>query len=168
MAEQYSATFVYLMTFGASLGAMCFGYNVTIISGMMLYAQSDFHIDITWQTLIVGGAVISAAVSAITAGAVADRMGRRLTLLMTATLCVVGPVMASAAPNKEILMAGRVIVGLTLPLTMAYCPLYIAEMSPVSIRGRLTLLNQLQMAIGRLLAAGVAGASSYLPSHHWR
>ncbi|KAL8603485.1 hypothetical protein ACOMHN_038626 [Nucella lapillus] len=166
--EKFSASFVYMMTFGITLGAVCFGYNLAAISGAMLYVQPDFDLDTTWQSVMVGAAVISATVSSLTAGYFTDTLGRRMTLLVTAVLCVTGPVISAAAPNKEVLLAGRMVTGLTFPFLAAFCLMHIAEMSPTCVRGRLLAFNQQQVNFGVLLSALMAGAFSYAPSNQWR
>ncbi|KAL8569917.1 hypothetical protein ACOMHN_014137 [Nucella lapillus] len=165
---EFSRSFLYLMTFGVTLGSLCFGYNLVVISGAMLYVQPDFELDTTWQSVIVGAAMFSATVSSLTAGRLADQLGRRMTLLLTSAVCVAGPVLTAAAPSKEVLLVGRLVTGLTFPLTMAFSPLYIVEMSPANIRGRLVTFDQLQVNIGTLSSAVMAGVFSYLPSHCWR
>ena len=66
------------------------------------------------QELIVGVAVITAAISSLITGPIADKFGRRPALLMTAVMSVSGPAILAAAPNKEVLLAGRIVVGFSL------------------------------------------------------
>jgi sugar porter (SP) family MFS transporter len=91
-------------------------------------------------------------VGALFAGRIADRIGRRLTVLGTAVIFVVGVLLAAFTPTFPVLLAARVIIGLAVGAASMVVPLYIGEVAPPNIRGGLVSLNQLAITIGILVS----------------
>lgn len=163
-----TSKFVYVLTFFATLGGFLMGYDIGIISGAMLYTRPQLRLSVVWTEAIVSAAVGTAAVSSITGGWIMDALGRRPSLLIASVVFSVGGVVMAVAPAKEILLVGRMVCGLGIGLASVVVPVYVAEMSPVRMRGRLTMMWQVMINLGILVSSLVAGLFSLTDQHGWR
>jgi SP family galactose:H+ symporter-like MFS transporter len=136
----------------AALGGLLFGYDTGVISGALLFIRTEFDLSPTMQGVVAGIALVGAALGAAFAGSLSDRFGRRLVLLVTGIVFVVGAVVAALAPTTSTLLAGRVIVGMGIGFASMLTPLYLAEIAPAENRGALVSLNQLMITCGILVS----------------
>jgi sugar porter (SP) family MFS transporter len=155
--------------FGAAitaLGGLLFGYDTGVISGALLFIGKDFQGLTSFdKELLTSILLIGAAVGAVAAGRIADRVGRRPTVLGTAALFVAGVMLAAFAPSYGVLVGARVIIGLAVGSASMVVPLYIGEVVPPRIRGALVSFNQLAIT-GGILASylvdyGLASAQNW-------
>ena len=167
-AEQArGSAYVYLAAFFAALGGLLFGYDTGVISGALLFIKKQFGLSVFRQELVVSVVLVGAALAALGGGRLADKFGRRATLLLTAVIFVVGAVLCAAAPSAAMLVAGRIIVGLGIGLSSTTVPLYISEISPAKARGWQVSLFQLAITVGILAAYLVDYAFSGSQSWRW-
>jgi MFS family permease len=96
-----------------------------------------------------------AAAGALVGGRLADRLGRRGTLLACAGLFLVGALGCALAPTVSIMIAFRIILGLGVGAAAVTCPLYLAEMAPTHLRGRMVTINELMIVTGQMLAFAI-------------
>ena len=150
-----------------ALGGLLFGYDTGVVSGALLFLKNDFGgLSSFQEELVTSLLLVGAVVGALTAGRLADLIGRRLTVLITALVFIVGVLLAAFTPTFPILLVARVIIGLAVGSASMIVPLYIGEIVPPRVRGGLVSLNQLAITIGIL--------SSYLidyglsDSGNWR
>jgi SP family galactose:H+ symporter-like MFS transporter len=136
----------------AALGGLLFGYDTGVISGALLFIRTEFALSPTMQGVVAGIALVGAAVGAAFAGSLSDRFGRRLVLVVTGLVFVIGAIIAALAPGTPVLLAGRVIVGVGIGFASMLTPLYLAEMAPARNRGALVSLNQLAITCGILVS----------------
>jgi sugar porter (SP) family MFS transporter len=141
-----------------ALGGLLFGYDTGVISGALLYVKNDLGyseanpMSSFQQELITSLLLVGAAIGAAIAGRVADQIGRRKTILVTACIFVIGVLLAAFTPDLTVLLVARVIIGLAVGSASMVVPLYIGEAAPPSIRGGLVSLNQLAITIGILVS----------------
>ncbi|MGH3253127.1 MAG: sugar porter family MFS transporter [Trebonia sp.] len=136
-----------------ALGGLLFGYDTGVVSGALLFLKDDFGgLSSFEQELVTSLLLVGAAVGALFAGRIADRVGRRLTVLGTALIFVVGVLLAAFAPAFGVLLAARVIIGLAVGSASMVVPLYIGEVAPPGIRGALVSMNQLAITSGILVS----------------
>jgi MFS transporter, SP family, galactose:H+ symporter len=166
-AQQASGTgFVYLAAAFAALGGLLFGYDTGVISGAVIFIRTDFSLATFPQELVVSVVLAGAAIGALTGGRLADRVGRRLALLLTSIIFMAGAILCATAPSLTVLLVGRAIVGLGIGLASTTVPVYISEVSPARARGWQVSLFQLAITIGILCAYLVDYA--YAASAAWR
>jgi len=163
----------------AALGGLLFGYDSAVINGAVKSIQQAFVISDAALGFAVASALLGAAVGAMTAGRLADRVGRLAVMKLAAVLFFISALGAALAPSVWILVGFRIIGGLGVGVASVIAPAYIAETSPTSIRGRLGSLQQLaivsgiflSLAIDALLAHLAGGASNDLwlgvPAWRW-
>ncbi|MER6118073.1 sugar porter family MFS transporter [Streptomyces sp. NPDC001743] len=135
-----------------ALGGFLFGFDTGVVSGALLYLKKDFGLNSFQQGSVVSVLLIGAVVGAASAGRLSDRLGRRRALGLIGLVFIVGTVIAAAAPGYAVLMAGRIVLGLSVGAASATVPVYLSEISPTKIRGRLLTMNQLMITVGILVA----------------
>ncbi len=136
----------------AALGGLLFGYDTGIIASALLFIRHDFHLGDFGQGAVVSAVTLGAVIGAPIAGTLADRFGRRRMILAASIIFIVGSGACAAAPSAEILVAARVVLGIAVGIASAVCPIYIAEVAPVDVRGQLVTLFQLAVTVGILVA----------------
>jgi sugar porter (SP) family MFS transporter len=150
-----------------ALGGLLFGYDTGVVSGALLFVKKDFGgLSSFQQELVTSLLLVGAAIGALTAGRVADRIGRRPTVMITALVFIVGVLLAALTPTYPVLLIARVVIGLAVGAASAIVPLYIGEIVPPRVRGGLVSLNQLAITTGILVSYLIDyGLSS---SGNWR
>src|SRR3984957_16699366 len=149
------------------LGGLPFGYYTGVISGALLFIGKDFPGLTSFdKELLTSILLIGALIGALAAGRIADRVGRRPTVLGTAALFVAGVMLAAFSPSYGVLVGARVVIGLAVGSASMVVPLYIGEVAPPRVRGALVSFNQLALTSGILISYLVDyGLSS---SENWR
>ena len=136
----------------AALGGLLFGYDTGVISGALLFLREAFHLSSLMLGVVTSIALAGAAGGAAGAGLLADRFGRRPVLLATATVFVVGAIVSALAGSLTLLLAGRLLVGISIGGASMLTPLYLAEIAPARERGALVSFNQLAVTLGILVS----------------
>jgi SP family galactose:H+ symporter-like MFS transporter len=151
----------------AGLGGLLFGYDTGIIAGALLFIKTDFDLGSFAQGLVVAAVPIGAVGGAAISGPAADNYGRRLMILLSAAVFIVGALGSAAAPNLEVLVVSRVVIGVAIGLASAAAPVYISEVAPPESRGRLVSFFQLAVTIGILVAYLVSLAFDGIEGWRW-
>lgn len=105
-------SFVYLLAFFSALGGFLFGYDTGVVSGAMLPLKKEMSLNNLWQELLVSSTVGAAAVSSLGGGFLNGWLGRRICILIASFIFSIGGIILGLAPSKEVLLGGRVTVGL--------------------------------------------------------
>ncbi|KAJ8393395.1 hypothetical protein AAFF_G00061170 [Aldrovandia affinis] len=166
--QDVTPAFVYVLAAFSALGGFLFGYDTGVVSGAMLLLKREMNLSALWQEVLVSSTVGAAALSALAGGFLNGLLGRRVCILLASFIFSAGGVVLSTAPNKEVLLVGRIIVGLGLGIASMTVPVYIAESSPPHLRGQLVTVNTLFITGGQFIASLVDGAFSYLRRDGWR
>ncbi|MFM9164562.1 MAG: MFS transporter, partial [Solirubrobacterales bacterium] len=151
-----------LVTFFAGL---LFGYDQGVIAGALAGIGLDFKVGNFAKEVITSWVTLGALFSALVAGTLADRFGRKPILLTAGVLFIAGAVIQGVAPDVPVLTAGRVITGFGIGFASTIAPLYAAEMAPARIRGRMVSTYQLAITVGIFFAYLV---SDLLEPGRWR
>jgi sugar porter (SP) family MFS transporter len=156
---------LYRWGMSAAAGGFVFGFHAAVVSGALLSISDDFRLTPFQQGALVGLLPLGAMGGSLLAGRVADGFGRRRTLVLDACVVLAGAALAAAAPDYGVLLAARAIVGLGVGIASSIVPLYLSEIAPAGVRGRLVTLNQLFVTLGILTAYVVdlifAGSGSW-------
>jgi MFS transporter, SP family, galactose:H+ symporter len=147
-----SSGFVYIAAAISALGGMLFGYDTGVISGAILFISKDFSLTSVQVEVVVSCVLIGALLGAIAGGVLTDRFGRRRVIIVTAILFAAGAIETALAPSLTLLIAGRIIVGAAIGVASFATPLYISEVAPVNIRGRLVSINQVALTSGIVIS----------------
>jgi sugar porter (SP) family MFS transporter len=152
MKQQKFTNFSLFVSIVAAIGGLLFGYNTSVISGALLFLKGTFNLSTFNQEMLVSIILIGALVGACFGGMIADKLGRKFTLILTSILFIIGTFIAMSADSLRILFMGRIIIGFAIGIVSVATPLYIAEMSDPKHRGALVSLNQFGVTIGILVA----------------
>ncbi|MGI9341661.1 MAG: sugar porter family MFS transporter [Gammaproteobacteria bacterium] len=141
-----------------ALGGFLMGFDASVISGVVGFIETQFSLTKLQLGWSVASLTLTATFAMMVAGPLSDRIGRRPVLQIAAALFAVSAVASAAAPNFMSLVLARMIGGFGVGAALIIAPMYIAEIAPAEVRGRLVSFNQLNIVIG----ISVAFFSNYL------
>lgn len=147
-SAEASSAFVVKVSLVAALGGLLFGYDTAVIAGVIGYLQKRFELSPIMTGWAASSAIWGCAFGAMVAGYLSDRFGRKKVLIVTAILFIISSVGAMVPRNLEEFLVARFIGGLGIGAASMLSPLYISEIAPSRIRGRLVSLYQLAIVIG--------------------
>jgi sugar porter (SP) family MFS transporter len=137
--------------FGA-LGGILWGYDTGVISGAMLYIKNDIQLSPLVQGMVVSGLLAGAMLGAGLAGKLADSWGRRRLVLGAGTVFTFGTLGAALSSTAALLVGFRFVMGVAVGIASVVVPMYLSELAPKEIRGKLTSLMQLLVTVGIFVA----------------
>lgn len=161
-----SQVMVYLVAFIAALAGLLFGLDVGVISGALPFIGKQFAATELQKEWVVSSLLVGAVGGTLLSGVISRRYGRKRTILASAVIFALGSVMASLANSIGVLAGVRLFLGIAVGIASFTAPLYLSEMAPQRIRGRLISMYQLMITIGILLAFMSDAWLSY--GEHWR
>jgi SP family sugar porter-like MFS transporter len=155
--DNQSKSFLYFICAVSAMGGLLFGYDWVVIGGAKPFYELYFGISDSplLQGVAMTTALVGCLVGAMVAGAAADRWGRKPLLMTAAVLFTVSAVATGLFNDFTLFNIARFIGGIGIGVASALSPMYIAEVSPAAIRGRMVSLNQMTIVLG-ILAAQVA------------
>jgi sugar porter (SP) family MFS transporter len=136
----------------AALGGLLFGFDTGVISGAIHFIKIEFNLNAYQEGFAVSNLMIACVIGALLAGPIADWTGRKKVLILCAVLFTVSAILSSLPRSFTELVIARFIGGMGVGMASVVSPMYIAEISPAKIRGRLVALNQLAIVVGILLS----------------
>jgi len=136
----------------AALGGLLFGFDTGVISGAIHFIKIEFNLNAYQEGFAVSNLMIACVIGALLAGPIADWTGRKKVLILCAVLFTVSAILSALPRSFTELVIARFIGGMGVGMASVVSPMYIAEISPAKIRGRLVALNQLAIVVGILLS----------------
>lgn len=147
--EHLSRYIIFVITI-ACLGGLLFGYQTAIISGALIFLSPIFDLSIAEQGVLVSIILLGSLVGALMGGFLADRLGRKWTIMLTAVLFILGSWITAESHSYFVLLFGRVVSGIAVGIISVTAPLYLAEISPPTRRGGIVSAYQLAITLGIL------------------
>lgn len=158
--------YVYIAIAVSTLGGLIFGYDIGISGGAGTFVANDLGLGAFLQGAVVSGSLLGGMIGALAGGPLADRFGRRWTLLASGLIFSLGAALSAVAPELGTLLAARVVVGIGVGAAGVIVPVYIAELAPARVRGALVAGFQLLTTLGILV--GYAINATLADSEAWR
>lgn len=157
-------------TLVGALGGLLFGFDTAVISGTTAGLTHAFGLSVRQLGITVSIALWGTVVGALVAGVLGQRYGSREMLRLTAVLYLISSIGCAIAPSLLLLLAARFLGGLGIGGSSVLGPVYIAELAPAHLRGRLVGTFQINIVIGILLAylSNYLISSLRLGAHEWR
>lgn len=155
----------------ATFGGLLFGYDTGVINGALEPMKAELGLTALTEGLVTSTLLVGAAVGAMVGGRLADRNGRRRTLIMLAVLFFVGTLGCVVAPGLAVMLPARVVLGFAVGGASVTVPVYLAELAPTERRGTLSGRNELAIVVGQFLAFLINAVIGNLWGHHdgvWR
>jgi sugar porter (SP) family MFS transporter len=163
-----SGRYAYLIAAVAAISGLLFGFDTAVINGALLFLRQDLQLSTHGTEIATTSLLFGCAAGAAVAGWLTDRLGRKRILIASALLFAASSVGAAVPRSLGEFVAARVVGGLAIGVASVLAPLYIAEISPRAIRGRLVSLNQMAIVSGILLAYFVNWALAHGGTSSWR
>ena len=178
---QKKSSMGYVIVLGVigAIGGLLFGYDIGVISGALLILKPELDLSTSQSGLLASADLWGAVLGALSAILLTNWLGRRRSNILAGLIFIIGGLVTGCAswltellggsvPVLEILFCGRVIVGLAIGISSVAGPMYISEVSPPHLRGRLVTCYQLAITIGILIAYGIDLAFAEQPNGwHW-
>jgi SP family xylose:H+ symportor-like MFS transporter len=142
---------VYFSTFVAALGGLLFGYDTAVISGAIGFLRQHFDLSSAQMGWTASSALVGCVAGVSVAGILSDRFGRNRILIVSAALFLISAIGSALAGNVTVLIIYRILGGIGVGIASMLSPLYIAEISPAQIRGKMVSYNQLAIVSGMLI-----------------
>jgi SP family xylose:H+ symportor-like MFS transporter len=150
-SEKGSVVYVTSVCLVAALGGLLFGYDTGVINGAIGPLKEHFALDAQAEGWATGCALLGCAIGAAVAGVLSDRLGRKKVLIVSAVLFLVSAVGTALPRDIATFIIFRIIGGVGVGTAAMSSPMYIAEISPARMRGRMVSVNQLAIVTGFLV-----------------
>jgi len=139
-----------LISFISALGGLLFGFDTAVISGTIRMVSNEFVLGVDLEGWFVSSAILGCVIGVVLAGTISDIIGRKKVLIASAIFFIVSATGCALANSMTSLIVFRLIGGTGIGFASIISPMYIAELSPTKLRGRLVALYQLAITIGIL------------------
>ena len=152
--NNYSKGFLYFICAVSAMGGLLFGYDWVVIGGAKPFYELYFGIGDSplMQGVAMSTALVGCLIGAMVAGSAADKWGRKPLLMLAAVLFTISAIATGLFNDFTLFNIARFIGGIGIGVASALSPMYIAEVSPAEIRGRMVSLNQMTIVLGILAA----------------
>ena len=158
---------IFFISFVAALGGFLFGYDLVVISGAVLFLKKQFALTSAGLGFATASAILGCIAGPLVGGWLSDRVGRKKALLIANALFAVSAIGTALPRTIDEFNFFRVIGGIGCGLASVASPMYIAEIAPAVIRGRLMLMYQLAIVVGAFASTMVAYFLSFYEAWRW-
>jgi len=149
--HQFNGRYILAISFISALGGYLFGFDFAVIAGALPFLQHQFALDAYWEGFATGSLALGAILGCIVAGTVAEKYGRKPGLMSAAAIFTISCLGMAFAPFRDFFIGARFCAGIGVGMASMLSPMYIAEVSPAHLRGRMVAINQLTIVLGILI-----------------
>lgn len=149
--SKFNNSYILRISFISALGGYLFGFDFAVIAGALPFLQKQFMLNAYWEGFATGSLALGAIIGCLIAERVADKYGRRPGLMLAAVIFAVSSIAMAFSPVRDVFIAARFMAGIGVGMASMLSPMYIAEISPAHIRGRMVAVNQLTIVLGILI-----------------
>ena len=147
---KFNTTYILGISFISALGGYLFGFDFAVISGALPFLQKEFELNAYWEGFATGSLALGAILGCLIAGWISDKFGRKPGLLLAAFIFAISSMAMAFSPSRDLFILARFCAGISVGMASMLSPMYIAEISPAHLRGRMVAINQLTIVIGIL------------------
>lgn len=152
MAEDINKAYLWFVCMVAAFGGLLFGYDTAVISGTIGLLRTQFELNTAMEGTLVSSVLLGSIVGCLIAGYLSDKFGRKKILILAGVLFIVASIGCGVALDFIFLVIIRLTGGIGVGIASVLSGMYISEISPPQIRGRMTSLFQFAITIGILVA----------------
>lgn len=163
-----SRSYVVLVCFIAALGGLLFGYDTAVINGAIGFLETHFELSSTMKGWAASSALLGCVIGVSFAGVFSDRLGRKKTLVLAGVLFLVSSIGTAIPRTLTQLVIFRILAGVGVGVASMASPMYIAEIAPTHIRGRMVSVNQFAIISGMVIIYFVNYAIARLGTPEWQ
>ncbi len=160
--------YLILVAFISALGGYLFGFDFAVISGALPFLKTQFAFNEYWDGFATAALAFGCVLGCIVAGNLSNKYGRKPALLVSAAIFFLSSIAMGFANSKEFFVAGRFLAGVGVGMASMLSPLYIAEIAPSNLRGRMVTIYQLTIVIGVLFTNVINYLLSNAGPDAWR
>ncbi len=151
MTKNFSSSYITGISFISALGGYLFGFDFAVISGALPFLKEQFGLDAYWEGFATGSLALGAIVGCLIGGTLSENFGRKKGLLTAASIFAVSSLVMATSGSIPWFIMARFFAGIGVGMASMLSPMYIAEIAPASVRGRMVAINQLTIVIGILI-----------------
>lgn len=144
----YNKSYITGMAFISALGGYLFGFDFAVIAGALPFLADQFALNEYWEGFLTASLALGCILGCLFAGTFSDRVGRRKALMTAAFIFLISSLAMAFSPSRDIFIFSRFVAGIGVGMASVLSPMYIAEISPASMRGQMVSINQLTVTIG--------------------
>ena len=156
-----------LVAVSAATVGIIYGYDSSNIGGALLFITKEFNLSVGQQQLVTTAVVVGEVLGALFGGALANRIGRKRSMVLVAGTFALFSLMSAMAWSVPSLIVARLLLGLTIGVSVVVVPVFVAESAATKVRGALLVLYQVATVIGIILGYLVAWALAQTESWRW-
>ncbi|KAI0029264.1 general substrate transporter [Vararia minispora EC-137] len=169
--EERTTWFVWLLVLCSSISGLLFGYDTGVISGALVTIGNDLNplgLSNLQKELITSATTLGALLGGIGAGMISDHLGRRPVLGIADVLFMAGAIGQAVSHTVWNMIGTRFLIGWGVGVASCVAPLYIQELSPTRLRGRMVVINVVAITLGQVIAYGIdAGFANVSGGWRW-
>ena len=156
-----------LVAVSAATVGIIYGYDSSNIGGALLFITKEFNLSVGQQQLVTTAVVVGEVLGALFGGALANRIGRKRSMVLVAGTFALFSLLSALAWSVPSLIVARLLLGLTIGVSVVVVPVFVAESAATKVRGALLVLYQVATVIGIILGYLVAWALAQTESWRW-
>lgn len=149
--SQFNSKYVFTIAIVSAMGGYLFGFDFAVITGGLPFLREQFGLNAYWEGFTTGSLALGCVIGCLIAGRISDKYGRKPGLMIAAAVFAVSSVFMGIAPNLTFFISSRFIAGIGVGMASMLSPMYIAEIAPQGMRGRMVALNQLTIVLGQVI-----------------
>lgn len=149
--SQFNSRYVFTIAIVSAMGGYLFGFDFAVITGGLPFLREQFGLNAYWEGFTTGSLALGCVIGCLIAGRLSDKYGRKPGLMIAAAVFAVSSVCMGIAPNLSFFISSRFIAGIGVGMASMLSPMYIAEIAPQGMRGRMVALNQLTIVLGQVV-----------------
>lgn len=168
--EERTTWFVWILVSCSTISGLLFGYDTGVISGALVTIGSDLGpaaLSNGQKEFITSATTLGALLGGLAAGIMSDWTGRKPVLGIADIIFIAGAIAQAVCHDVWSMIGGRFLIGVGVGLAACIAPLYIQELSPTRLRGRMVVLNVVMITLGQVIAYGI-GAGFFHVKSGWR
>lgn len=166
--DRINHRYVFLLATAAALGGLLFGFDIAIITGAGPFLTRHFNLDDLSLGWAFSSLLFGCILGSFLAGRYTDRLGRKRMMLWVAELFAITSIATCAAPNFTIFIVARLLGGIAVGAVSVLSPIYVSEVAPARVRGRLGALYQMSIVGGVLISYAVNFLLRNTGANNWR
>nr|AUN37914.1 major myo-inositol transporter IolT [uncultured bacterium] len=152
MMKLSGSIYLVLICFTAGLGGFLFGFDTAVISGAINFLRTQFELSPAMEGWLMSSALFGCIGGAAISGWISDKYGRKKVLMLSALLFIISAFWCAVADTASVLVIARILGGVGVGFAAMVAPMFISEISPAELRGRLVSVYQLSITLGILFS----------------
>jgi sugar porter (SP) family MFS transporter len=149
--KKYNWKFLLGISLVSAMGGYLFGFDFAVITGGLPFLREQFGLNEYWEGFTTGSLALGCIVGCIVAGKLSDKYGRKMGLMTAAAIFCLSSFAMAFSPDLSFFIVSRFMAGIGVGMASMLSPMYIAEISPAEVRGRMVAINQLTIVLGQVI-----------------